>query len=231
MDGNSHWNLVIQPGETVTIETSSESNLYITNICIPEVPEKAKEIPNRLFANIITIDPYQDVETVDVSSLEHTHVLLASLIPNVNEHQVTNFCFSPLNIVKLQNQGECAMHLAGYQNYIDNSSDEEEEEEEEEDLEENDKNDDSPDEGTDDDDDEIDQIDVQQKLLALSKQKPKPATKPQPQQHITKKPQPQQTPKKPQSQNHSQPKHNHQQQQQKHVKFGHPKGKPFPKKH
>ena len=190
---NTHWNCIIQPGETKTIEFSEESNLYITNICIPEIPENAPEEPNRLVAHIITINPHQDEDSVDVSNLPHTNVLLASLIPNVCEHQVLNITFSPLEIVKLQNQGACALHLSGYQIPIS----EEEEEEEEEANEEEEKDDDSPDEkaNDEDDEDELDQIDIQQKLLALSKQKPvakppqpKPAPKPVQQKPIQQKP-------------------------------------------
>ena len=179
--GNVHWNQIVNPNETVTLEFGSESNLFITNICLVDIPETAEEKPNRLLANIITIDPYANEENVNASELPRTHLLMASLIPNQCEHVVTNICFSPLNIIKVQNQGDYPIHMAGYENSIIDDDDENEEEEM---IDDDDSpvNDDSPDENAEDEDEELDQIDIQQKLLRLSKQAPKSSPQPKPKQ-------------------------------------------------
>ena len=207
--GNTHWNQVVNPHETVTLEFGPESNLFITNICLVDIPDSANETPNRLLANIITIDPYANEEqNYNASDFPHSHILLASLIPNQCEHVVTNICFSPLNIIKLQNQGDYSIHLAGYENSILDDEDEDEEEDDL-DIDGTPANDDSPDENADDEVDEMDQIDIQQKLLSLSKQAPKPVPQSKPSN-----PNQKQQPNKPKMNN------NNNQKSKRHVRFG-----------
>ncbi|EAY21643.1 hypothetical protein TVAG_014100 [Trichomonas vaginalis G3] len=215
MSASTTWAQIIGPGKTVTLDIPDDANMYITNVCIGEFSEESKNTPQRLLAHIITIDPYQDEDQVDVSKLPHTDIMIASLMPEEREHEVINFCFSPLNIVKLHNQGTCTIHIAGYNVPIEDE--EEEEEEEEENAEEGDNSGDSPDDTANNDVDEVDEIDVQTKLLALSKNKPKPAPaqKPPP-------PPPQNKPQH-QQQNHQKPQHQQPQQrkqfQQQNNKF------------
>lgn len=173
------WAQIIAPGQTVTLDIPDDANMYITNVCIPKIPEGTKSVPQRLLAHIITIDPYQEEDQVDVSKLPHIDIMISALVPGEKEHEVVNFCFSPLNIVKLYNQGTCEMHISGYNVPIDEEEDQEEDEEE---INEKEASDDSPDDSPNNDVDEVDEIDVQTKLLALSKNKPKssPAQKPPP---------------------------------------------------
>jgi len=124
---STSWAQIIKPGEKVLVTVDSESNLVVSNVCLGEVKDGTKQKANRLLAHVTSIELCEEEE--ENREIIKNTVLVASLIPFVNEHQVINYVFSPLNIVEFENQGEVEFHLAGF--YIPLAMEEEEIEEEE----------------------------------------------------------------------------------------------------
>ena len=126
------WQMKLTPnsnGEnTFPVNFPNCTYLTLTNICLPEITDPSNNQPVN--------EPVRVFAHVKGYNEEDSTVLIATLIPGKNEHQVLNILFSPIDEVTLELKGKLSVDIVGFISLFEDSEyelgEEEEEEEEEE---------------------------------------------------------------------------------------------------